>query len=196
MSKRQILCVPCKTIACDTCRKIIVVEPYRIRAKKETGKGIFCSHECQWKSMDVGARVLKTCGHCRKEYLVYRSQVKHRGSKFCSRLCKDIKNGEEHTGKKSSLWRGGVSRAYKTGYWSVAYKRWRKKVFERDNYRCQWCAKRGKQYVQADHIFSFSRFPKKRFLVSNGRTLCISCHKIRTVIQRKAMYETNPTKTP
>jgi len=32
-------------------------------------------------------------------------------------------------GEKANNWRGGISRAYKTGYNSIQYKEWRKKVF-------------------------------------------------------------------
>lgn len=90
---------------------------------------------------------------------------------------------ESHTGKlglASSNWKGGISRAYKTGYESVQYKEWRRKVFVRDNYTCQDCGVRcgnGETiYVTAHHIKSFSKHPKLRFDVNNGITLCEICH--------------------
>ena len=58
----------------------------------------------------------------------------------------------------------------------IEYKQWRKIVFERDNYRCQMCWKRG-GYLQADHIKPFAFFPKLRLDVNNGRTLCKKCHQ-------------------
>lgn len=58
----------------------------------------------------------------------------------------------------------------------IEYKRWRKAVFERDNYTCQMCGKRG-EYLQADHIMPWALFPELRYDVDNGRTLCIPCHK-------------------
>ena len=63
------------------------------------------------------------------------------------------------------------------------YKRWRLKVFERDDYTCQNCGKRGGS-IQADHIKPFSLFPELRTELSNGRTLCVPCHKEET----KPMY--------
>ena len=90
---------------------------------------------------------------------------------------------ESHTGKlelASSNWRGGISRAYKTGYYSAQYKEWRRKVFERDNHTCQDCGIRcgnGKAvYLTPHHIKSFSRYPKLKFDVNNGITLCELCH--------------------
>jgi 5-methylcytosine-specific restriction endonuclease McrA len=59
---------------------------------------------------------------------------------------------------------------------SPEYANWRKAVFERDNWTCQICEERGGN-IQADHILPFSTHVEARFDVSNGRTLCIECHK-------------------
>jgi len=59
---------------------------------------------------------------------------------------------------------------------SGAYRRWRKSVFERDDYTCQMCKITSEKMI-ADHIKSFTLFPSLRFDVDNGRTLCINCHK-------------------
>lgn len=62
---------------------------------------------------------------------------------------------------------------------SVRYKIWREAVFERDNYTCVFC-KRKKEVsgkLNADHIKPFAYFPKLRFDLNNGRTLCEECHK-------------------
>ena len=55
-------------------------------------------------------------------------------------------------------------------------KQWRKDVFERDDYRCMSCGDRGVK-LHADHILPFAYFPRLRFDINNGRTLCVDCHK-------------------
>lgn len=59
---------------------------------------------------------------------------------------------------------------------SVQYAEWRTAVFERDGYTCQDCGQHGGK-LNADHIKPFAHFPDLRFDLSNGRTLCVSCHR-------------------
>lgn len=77
-------------------------------------------------------------------------------------------------GERHWNWKGGTSRAYKTGYYSAEYKEWRKKVFERDSFTCQECGATG--YVTAHHIKSFANYKELRYELANGVTLCEECH--------------------
>lgn len=56
-----------------------------------------------------------------------------------------------------------------------AYKRWRLAVYTRDGFCCRLCRK-GKRRLNAHHIRRWSDYPELRFVVSNGITLCRSCH--------------------
>jgi len=66
---------------------------------------------------------------------------------------------------------------------SEEYKKWRMKVFRRDNFTCIWCGHKshmrvnGHSDIVADHIKSYALYPELRIDVSNGRTLCYWCHK-------------------
>lgn len=73
---------------------------------------------------------------------------------------------------------------------SARYRTWRKAVFERDDYTCQGegCGSRGGE-LNADHIKPFSTHPELRFKVSNGRTLCVPCHKKTPTYGRNALRQ-------
>ena len=59
---------------------------------------------------------------------------------------------------------------------SAEYGIWRTNVFQRDNYTCQECGKKGVK-LNAHHINTFSNFPEDRLKLDNGITLCEECHK-------------------
>jgi hypothetical protein len=59
------------------------------------------------------------------------------------------------------------------------YASWREKVFKRDNHTCVKCKERGGK-LEADHIKPWCEFPKLRYRISNGQTLCKPCHKEKT----------------
>ena len=84
-------------------------------------------------------------------------------------------------GNKSRFWKGGITEVNSNIRGSVEMKLWREAVFKRDNYTCQHCGLRSGQgvkvYLQADHIKPFAYFPELRFELTNGRSLCIDCHK-------------------
>jgi len=83
--------------------------------------------------------------------------------------------GNSQRGSKHWNWQGGITKeAIKTRN-SIEYKIWRKDVFERDDYTCQECKKRG-VYVEAHHKERFTDNIEKRLSVSNGITLCRECH--------------------
>lgn len=59
---------------------------------------------------------------------------------------------------------------------SPEYKRWRTKVFQRDNYTCQRCNAKGVE-LNAHHIKPYQNYPELRLDNKNGITLCKVCHK-------------------
>ena len=91
--------------------------------------------------------------------------------------------------EKNPNWRGGVTPEHHKIRKSSKYVDWRVAVFKRDNYTCQECGARsgnGKRVIlHADHIQPFAYFPKLRFELSNGRTLCVKCHNEKTNLDGK-----------
>lgn len=92
-----------------------------------------------------------------------------RGSKYCK--------VHIFSGSRSPHWQGGITPLNFKLRNSARYKKWRDKCFKRDNWTCQNCSYRGKG-LQVDHIKAFSLFPKLRFVIKNGRTLCKDCHQL------------------
>lgn len=90
-----------------------------------------------------------------------------KGCKTCFRL--------SVTGEGSHLWKGGVTPENKKIRNSIEYKEWRDQVFEKDDYICQCCGKRGGK-LNAHHIESFSSNEELRLDIDNGITLCKECH--------------------
>lgn len=88
--------------------------------------------------------------------------------------CKDCYI-ERVSGENSHLWKGGLTPQSKLARNQTVYKDWQKKVFERDDYTCKKCDKRGGK-LNAHHILNFSDFIELRYEVSNGITLCRECH--------------------
>lgn len=142
---------------------------------------------------------MKACFQCKRTFLKRPklSWKQFESMKFCGRKCQakgfvGYKHTEEtkeklvasHLGKpqpwkegvKSHFWKGGRTKEVTLLRSSWRYKDWRRKIFERDDFTCQWCNQRGSK-INADHIKSFARFPELRFELSNGRTLCEPCHR-------------------
>lgn len=60
----------------------------------------------------------------------------------------------------------------------IEYQDWRNAVFARDSYTCQKCGDATGGNLRAHHIQPFSSFPALRFDVTNGITLCHTCHEL------------------
>lgn len=85
-------------------------------------------------------------------------------------------------GKNNNLWNGGKSSQNKILRNRKEYKRWREKVFKRDNYTCQNCGVRSKKnmnvILQAHHIIPIAVNMFKIYDVDNGITFCKECHEL------------------
>lgn len=55
-------------------------------------------------------------------------------------------------------------------------RKWRDKVYERDDYTCRVCSSKGGK-LNAHHLNSWDEHEHDRFNLNNGTTLCETCHK-------------------
>lgn len=86
--------------------------------------------------------------------------------------------GQKHLGgEKHPNWKGGITPQNVKIRNSPEMKAWRLAVFKRDGFQCIWGGKAHGNKLNADHIKRFSEYPSLRFDVTNGRTLCVDCHK-------------------
>ena len=92
----------------------------------------------------------------------------------CPECVKDVLS-ERMLGEGNFFWKGGINGENDTLRHRREYKDWRTAVYERDNYTCQCCGKRGDK-LNAHHINSFADYPELRYDIRNGITLCINCH--------------------
>ncbi len=114
-----------------------------------------------------------TCGHCGKRWIPDTG----RPAKFCSLSCSAL--GHPATLERLQANRGRKPRTYaktRGKHGSAEDREWRKAVFERDGYTCQICHVKGGR-LQADHIQPYAAYPDLRHDLSNGRTLCVDCHR-------------------
>ena len=116
----------------------------------------------------------KLCKVCRKRFQIRPFEVETRIC--CSKECAAKRRSRMFGGENSHFWKGGLTEESKRLRNSAKFKNWRIKVFERDDYTCRGCVKRG-GYLEAHHIKSFSKYSGIRFDVDNGVTLCKECHK-------------------
>jgi len=155
--------------------------------------------------------MIKECQICGKDFIAYGHRKKT--GKFCSIFCKGQsqvgipgywtgkkrpprtdeerrKISEGLRGHKAHSWKGGITPIVQKVRHCYKYKQWRTSVFERDNYTCVFCSKRGGDLNADHHPKLFSQIMVDNEIrnlekamvcdelwdIKNGRTLCEPCH--------------------
>ena len=134
----------------------------------------------------------KICTVCKKEYSKgHRNAKQWEESKSCSAKCYHKSregiarpdaveilaiNRLKHTKEKHWNWQGGITTNNRELRRSKKYNYWRKAVYKRDKWTCTICNVKQRHPI-AHHLKSFNEYPELRFEVSNGITVCRSCHK-------------------
>jgi hypothetical protein len=145
---------------------------------KQSRVGLYCSHKCYWNakkggtpwnkgvlgipSPKKGKRYGPMSAEARKsmEAVWENARGKKRPGQCLS--------GADHPG-----WKGGVTTQNKRDRRKFAKEI--KAIFERDDYTCQLCSRRG-CCLHVDHVKGWAEYPALRFDHSNCRSLCRECH--------------------
>ena len=139
-------------IVCAFCGKKIAKLQWHI----DKSNNNYCSSRCNNKSKVTGR--YKFCEICGKEFWAFVSAEKRGAAAHCSQECANIATRSE---------------SYDP-YSRKNNKRWASEVKKRDGYVCQLCF--SSEALHAHHVLSWKDYPKLRFDVNNGVTLCEGCH--------------------
>ena len=111
-----------------------------------------------------------SCGH---EFETHGGTLKN-GSGMCVKCWAKHNSGENNPSWNPNLTK--EDRARRRCTQDGKQSKWRKQVFERDNYTCQCCGERGGK-LNAHHKDGYNWCEERRFDVTNGVTLCVNCHR-------------------
>ena len=153
--------IGCNKNLCDQrFGRLIAVDPYCVKGKHYKTKWI----------------CICDCGN---ETIVSAHDLVDGRTKSCGCLVVDIQRERLSglTGNKNPCWDPKLQHKHRIDRrYMIEYKQWRTAVFERDQYTCCKCGTASGSYMNAHHLDCYADNPDKRYDVSNGRTLCRSCH--------------------
>lgn len=139
------------------------------------------------KNVGIKKRKIVICKICKNNF----ETIPCSKQKYCSRNCYSKDSSNILSGKPKSIehikkvneavkkyWDKKGRKKNKRSYHNTnkKYIKWRITIFIRDNYRCQICKSKEK-ILQAHHIRLWAKYPKLRYKISNGITVCVPCHK-------------------
>lgn len=166
---------------CENCENEF--DAYIYNVKKGLGK--YCSRACR----NVGAKLGYKKGH--PSYWTDETRAKVSASLKGHNTSPETRQkiSLANTGKKvSEETRAKLSKIHVARWDKIGrktdgqdrrkdykYLAWRRKVLKRDNWVCVLCGTT--KDIQADHIKEWGNYPQLRYRVSNGRTLCVQCHR-------------------
>ena len=161
-------------VICDMCNKNFLKNKEQVKKNEKN----FCSNECRLNYYNKFHRVVTKCDNCGKKISIKKSSFDNATTHFCDKKCFD----EYRTSKKEV-------------YEEIAhylrscdkYKKWRRDVLKKDNYKC--CICNSKENLQVHHIEELYKICLKyNFIIDdiensyefndilNGITLCKKCH--------------------
>ena len=141
---------------------------------------IYCSRTCANRDK------VRTPQHNKNIGLANKGRTPWVTGKTYAEIGRPVLRGKDHHN-----WKGGLTSMATIIRHSDKYKEWRHLIFKRDDWTCQLCGEKGGR-LNADHhpktyahiirdyqITSYieAMLCRELWSLSNGRTLCVPCHK-------------------
>lgn len=192
-------------IPLKTCEHCLLIIPYKTKdGPKGYARLKFCNMTCKIKAQ-TKEKSERVCVGCWTTFFCKSYLHQKYCSKVCAIVIRNKSQEQRNkvsiaiSGKKSKLlgrkrsresvekgrlsilgdkhwnWKGGISPKNNAARSCIELKEWRRAVFSRDDFTCQMFLVKGGK-LEADHIKSWAHYPELRFVLSNGRTLCVECH--------------------
>lgn len=176
--------------------RLTVLDFVYIRNKRTYWKCLCgCGTEVIVCGLEIKGGYTKPCGCLSREITVKRNKLgqSEESRRKQSEKMKGRKYSEEHKrriseggkGKHSYLsginhpnWNSNLTKEERIDKRKLSgYNTWRFTVYKRDNYTCQCCGDDKGGNLNTRHVESYDNNPDLRIEVSNGITLCETCHK-------------------
>lgn len=136
-------------------------------------------HKDNWidRCKNIRYCYVEECNTCGKPFLGHVGAKNLYCSAECNATCYKCGPRPELRGENSPAWNPDKTDEERVvGRQYPEYSEWRLLVYERDGFTCQVCGQvRGD--INAHHLEAYNNAPELRTTLSNGITLCETCHK-------------------
>lgn len=169
------------TVSCAYCKK-----PKQVVESLKKLSVHYCNQACRTEHMKTTfrgvdnpnfRRIETSCDGCGKLMLVVPYRVKNHKYQFCSHKCYKIHIGKFFSGENNNNYNPNLSDGERGTRRNIqGYDDWRLKVYERDKFTCVRCGDNRGGNLTAHHKDGYHWCKERRTDVSNGVTLCETCH--------------------
>jgi hypothetical protein len=170
------------TVSCSFCDKDKNIVPSLYKRLEN----FYCDNKCRSEHLKVimagennpnyNKQEVK-CSGCSKSIKVSPHRLINHSFRFCSFTCYKENIGKYFRKENNHMWNGSISAEERIKTRNLTeYRDWRTFVYKRDKFTCRCCNDSTGGNLNAHHLDGWDKYPDKRFELSNGITLCETCH--------------------